>query len=96
MRNAPTRDLDAILGKLASIGGMIAHGTPNQQKEALAAMFERIEVDHRGEITRLAPREWTKTLFDYLPNKSPAEMAGPDSSWVHPVPPRGFEPLHQA
>ena len=78
LRGAATREIDAIIDQISTIGGLIAKGAPKQRKDALAAMFERIEVDHRGEITRLAPREWAKPLFDNLPNKSPAEMAGPD------------------
>ena len=50
----------------------------------------RVEVDHRGELTRLVLRGWAKALFDSRTNESPAEMAGQDLSWVHPMPPRGF------
>ena len=85
-----------MLARISSIGTVIARGTSSQQKETLAAMFERIEVDHKGEVTHLAPRKWATALFDLMPKEDPASAAGSNSSLVHLVPPRGFEPLYQA
>jgi hypothetical protein len=96
MRNAGVEDTEDILLRMSSIGSIISRGTPAQQKDALRALFERIDVDSEGKIVRLAPRTWAKPLFGCLANENPAVEAGPISSRVHDMPPRGFEPLHQA
>jgi hypothetical protein len=96
MRNSGVEDTEDILLRMSSIGSIISRGTPAQQKDALRALFERIDVDSEGKIVRLAPRTWAKPLFGCLANENPAVEAGSVSSRVHDMPPRGFEPLHQA
>lgn len=96
MRNARAEDTEDILLRISSIGSIIAGGTPVQQKDALRALFDRVEVDSEGRIVRLEPRAWAKSLFSGLTKEDPAIAARSNSSWVHDIPPRGFEPLHQA
>jgi len=91
MRNAGVEDTEDILLRMSSIGSIIARGAPAQQKDALRALFERIDVDSEGQIVRLAPRAWAKPLFGCLANGNPAVEAGPISSRVHDMPPRGCE-----
>ncbi|MCX6033037.1 MAG: hypothetical protein NT169_27605 [Chloroflexi bacterium] len=91
MQNAGAEDTEDILLRVSSIGSIISRGTPAQQKEALRAIFDRIEVDNEGRIVRLVPRTWVKSLFGCLTKENPAVEAGPISSQVHEVPPRGFE-----
>ena len=96
MRNAGAEDTEDILFRISSIGSIISRGTPAQQKDALRALFDRFEVDSEGRIVRLEPRAWAKPLFGCLTKEDPAVAAGSISSLVHDMPPRGFEPLHQA
>ena len=90
MRNAGVEDTEDILLRMSSIGSIISRGTPAQQKDALRALFERIDVDSEGKIVRLAPRAWAKPLFGCLAKENPAVVAGSISSRVHDMPPRGF------
>ena len=96
MRNAGAEDAADILRRISTIGSIISRGRPAQQKDALRALFDRIDVDSEGRIVRLAPRAWAKPLFSGLTKEDPASTAGSISSWMHDMPPRGFEPLHQA
>jgi hypothetical protein len=66
------RGFESVLARISTFGDVIARGTPSQQKDALAAMFERIEFDQAGRVSHLAPREWAKPLFNFLPNENPA------------------------
>ena len=90
MRKAGAEDSEGILYRSSSIGSIISRGTPAQPKDALRALFERIDVDSEGRSVRLAPRAWAKPLFGCLTNENPTVEAGPNSSWVHDMPPRGF------
>lgn len=96
MRNARAEDTEDILLRISSIGSIISRGAPAQQKDALRALFDRVEVDSEGRIVRLEPRAWAKPLFGGLTKENPVVEAGSNSSWVHDMPPRGFEPLYQA
>jgi hypothetical protein len=90
MRNAGVEDTEDILLRMSSIGSIVSRGTPAQRKDALRALFERIDVDSEGQIVRLAPRTWAEPLFGCLAKENPAAEAGPISSRVHDMPPRGF------
>ena len=76
---------------MSNIGSIVSRGRSAQQKDALRALFERIDVDSEGKIVRLAPRTWAKPLFGCLTKEDPAVTAGSNSSWVHDMPPRGYE-----
>ncbi len=77
MRNARTEDTEDILLRISSIGSIISRGTPAQQKDALRALFDRVEVDSEGRIVRLEPRTWAKPLFGGLTKENPAIEADP-------------------
>jgi hypothetical protein len=96
MRNAGAEDTEDILLCISTIGSVISRGTPAQQKDVLRALFDRVDIDNEGRIVRLEPRAWAKPLFGCLTKEDPASAAGSISSRVHDMPPRGFEPLHQA
>jgi len=91
MRNAGAEDTEDILLRISTIGSIISRGTPAQQKDALRALFDRIDIDNEGRIVGLEPRSWAKPLFSGLTTTNPAGEAGSISSWMHDMPPRGFE-----
>jgi hypothetical protein len=90
MRNSIVEDTEVILFRILSIGSIISRGTPAQQKDALRALFNRIDVDNQGQIVRLEPRAWAKPLFGCLTKENPAGEAGSISRWMHDMAPRGF------
>jgi DNA invertase Pin-like site-specific DNA recombinase len=60
---AQTISLDAVFEQLDSLAAILAAGTPLQQRRALADLFERIEVDFRGNIGKMIPQDWVCVVF---------------------------------
>ena len=59
-------DIEGILAKLNTLAEMLAQGTQEQQKRAINAAFERIEVGLDGEIKKAVPKPWFQPLFHDL------------------------------
>jgi DNA invertase Pin-like site-specific DNA recombinase len=55
--------LEAVLAQVDKVGAMLREGTRQQQKRAMALVFDRIEVSLEGKIERVAPKEWARPLF---------------------------------
>jgi len=57
-------DWRAVLARLEAMGELLAESSPAFQKQAINALFRRIEVDvERGEVVRVEPRAWCKGFF---------------------------------
>lgn len=56
-------DVTRILDQLDDLAPLLARGTPGQQKRAINAVFERIDVGLDGEIKRAEPKPWFAPLF---------------------------------
>ena len=56
-------NLDQALLDLSNLAEILRQGPPAAQKKAIHSLFERIEVNGEGEITRAVPREWCRHLF---------------------------------
>ena len=59
-------NLEAVLDQLDNLADVLAKGAPGQQKRAVNAVFERIEVGLDGEIKRAKPKPWFAPLFEDL------------------------------
>jgi site-specific DNA recombinase len=55
--------LDAVFQELDSLADILAHGTPKEQRRAIADLFERIEVDLTGQISKMVVRDWVRAIF---------------------------------
>lgn len=56
-------NLDRVLLDLGNMAEILRQGPPAAQKKALHSLFERIEVNEEGEITKAVHREWCRPLF---------------------------------
>ena len=56
-------DLDRALLDLSNVAEILRQGPPAAQKKAIHSIFERIEVNERGQITKAVPRQWCRPLF---------------------------------
>ena len=75
MRNAHAEDTEDILLRMSSIGSIISRGAPAQQKDALRAPFERIDVDSEVQIVRAGTARLGKTALR-LPGKRKSRRRG--------------------
>jgi site-specific DNA recombinase len=72
-------NVEAMLDQLEDLADILARGTPGQQKRAVNAVFERIEVGLNGEIKRAEPKPWFAPLFADLATALNGGLAGPQS-----------------
>lgn len=56
-------NLDRALLDLSNVAEILRQGPPAAQKKAIHSIFERIEVNGQGEITKAIPRGWCRPLF---------------------------------
>jgi hypothetical protein len=56
-------NVEAVLDQLGDLAAVLARGTPGQQKRAVNAVFERIDVGLDGEVKRAEPKPWFAPLF---------------------------------
>ena len=57
-------DWAAVMAKLEAMGELVAEASPGLQKEAINAMFQRIEVDlSTREVVSVRPRVWCRPFF---------------------------------
>ena len=56
-------NIEAVLDQLGNLAQILAKGTPGQQKRAINAVFESIDVGLNGEIRKAEPRAWFAPLF---------------------------------
>jgi len=56
-------NLDRALLDLSNVAEILRQGPPAAQKKGIHSIFERIEVDERGQITKAVPRPWCRPLF---------------------------------
>ena len=77
-------NLDRALLDLSNMAEILRQGPPAAQKKALHSLFERIEVNAQGEITKAIPREWCRPLFSTLQDICDVEgdKGAPDTGYV--------------
>ncbi|MCC7208338.1 MAG: recombinase family protein [Anaerolineae bacterium] len=59
-------DVERIMSTLSDLGSAIMLMTPENRKRAIHKLFERVEFDEKGEITRISLREWARQAFGEL------------------------------
>ena len=63
------------------MGEMVRRGDPAQQRRALHALFERVDVStENGQIARVVPRTWFGLFFRDLTELMDGERAWRDSN----------------
>ncbi len=63
----PEYDAEAALARMADAAQVVRAGDPVQQRRALGAMFERIEVSVEDrQLARVVPRRWFELFFKDL------------------------------
>ena len=83
----PEYDAGPALRRVADVGEMVRRGDPAQQRRALGAVFERVEVSPASrEIARVVPRKWFGLFFRDLTEVLVGERArrGPEAQRPRP------------
>ena len=62
MANSERANLQAVLDGLQNLASTVRGAAPTHQREALGAVFERLEV-LGGQIARWTPRAWCRPFF---------------------------------
>lgn len=61
---SPEYDVEAALAQIENLGEVIKRGDPGQQRRALAAMFEHVEVSvDTKDLARIVPKPWFQLFF---------------------------------
>jgi hypothetical protein len=68
------------LDQLDNLTDVLKRGSPGQQKRAIAAVFERIEVDLEGEIKECKPRPWFAPFFTDLATTLDCDLRCPQGT----------------
>jgi hypothetical protein len=77
----PEYDPEAALRKIADVGELVRRGDPAQQRRALHALFERVEVSiDNGQIAKVVPKAWFGLFFRDLTELVHGERAWRDSN----------------
>ena len=77
----PEYDPEAALRRIADVGEVVRRGDPAQQRRALHALFERVEVSRdNGQIAKVVPRTWFGLFFRDLTELMDGERAWRDSN----------------
>lgn len=75
---SPAYDVEAALGRLRDLAGVVGSGTLRQQRDIVAAVFDEIRVGE-GRIQAAAPAEWLRPLVVLCHEVPPRELIG--TSW---------------
>ena len=59
-------NVDSVLSQLHNLTGILRCGTSGQQKKAINAFLDRIEIDADGQIVKVVPAEWARLLIGDL------------------------------
>lgn len=62
----PKDRVDRAIDALNELGVAFGRATPRQKNMLLTAMFERIDLDERGEVCAVHPRKWAHEAFGAL------------------------------
>lgn len=66
VQSVPKNKIDSAIEALNEIGSAFKRATGRQKNMLISAMFERVELDERGDISAVTPHKWASEAFGSL------------------------------